>query len=242
MYETLIINGYDLAHYVTCIQSLDGLYNMGTPRGDNIVFPGVDGETWVDKPFQTGTVELGLFLRGNTVADFNEILRALRKIVSPGQKVTMQRRLSYNSGGETHTTQGEFAGGLNPTLQFQRFGRVTLTMKVLDGLWYANSAASVGIPNGGTLSIAGETRTHRMTIEMPPGTTISNATNGHTISNTAAAGGMVSIDVETMVATQDGVDVSHTLGWNKRFPMRLEPGSNYFSGSTANLSYSAAYL
>lgn len=243
MYETLIINGFDLAQYTTCIQSLDGLYNMGTPRGDNIVFPGVDGETWVDKPFAGGTIELGLFLVGETTAEFNTILRELRTIVSPGQRVTMERRLSYTGGNETQTCNGEFVGGLAPTLQFMRFGRASLTMKVLDGVWYSSNTILTGTPTSGTLTVPGETRTHRMTLELPAESSFTNATNGHVLTLAAPAGGIVTVDVERMTATQDGNDVSYALGWNKRYPMRLEPGiNNIVASATGNLSYRAAYL
>lgn len=139
MYETIIIDGFDLTDAVTCITSLDGIYQTPQVRGDNVVFPGVDGETWVDKPVAVNVIELGIVLKGDTTADFNDGYRALRKRVAPGKFLNLQRRMSYTAGNETHVATGEYASGLNPTMQLLRFGKTTLGLRVHDGLWHSDN-------------------------------------------------------------------------------------------------------
>lgn len=90
--------------------------------------------------------------------------------------------------------------------------------------------------------IKGEARTHRMTITMPPNGTLTNTTTDHSVSlNVPGGGGDVVIDVEAMTAFQGSVDVSYAMTWTRRFPMRLAPGNNNFTGS-GTVCYRAAYL
>lgn len=238
-YETLLINGVNLASYVSCIQSLDGLYTIGTPRGENVVIPGVDGEIYVDKSFQAGVIELGIFLAGSTTTQFNDNFRALKRLVQPGQRLNLTRRMSFSTGAEDHVASGEYASGLAPELRFMRFGRTSLGLRIHDGLWYGTGTQT--ITSSGTVNVLGDIRTHRMTITMPNYGTVTNTTTGHTIT-TAASGGNVLVDVENMTATQNGNSVSHLMTWNKRYPMRLAPGANTFSGSAVSITYTPAYL
>lgn len=139
MYETLIVDTVDLSDIVTCITVLDGMYTTPTTRSDNLVIPGVDGETWLDKPIATNVIELGLILVGNTTTEFNDAFRLLRKRVPPGKLLHLERRMSYTTGNESHQATGEFASGLAPTLQLMRFGRTTLGLRIHSGLWYDTS-------------------------------------------------------------------------------------------------------
>lgn len=95
--------------------------------------------------------------------------------------------------------------------------------------------------------ILGEIRTHRIVITMGPQATLTNTTTGHSVSmGIPISGGFsssnVTIDVEQMTATQDGMDVSSYMTWTRRFPMRLVPGNNDFTGDFAHICYRAAYL
>lgn len=243
MYETLLIDGTNLATVANCITSLDGLYSVGPVRGNNLVFPGVDGETWLDRPFDVNTINLGIVLEGDTTTKFNDAYRVLKLLIPPGKQVALTRRLSYTAGNEENVALGEYAGGLAPTLSLMRFGTTTLSIKIHGGLWYAASATTATAGTGSTITAPGETRTHRMTITMPTGGFLTNTTTNHTVSNTATGGsGTVIIDVEDMSATLDGNDVSNTLLWDRAFPMRLVPGVNTFIGSTCTVVYTPAYF
>lgn len=241
MFEAIIINDVDLASVASCVTSLDGLYQSGTPRGDNLIVPGVDGELYVDKAYQANVIELGIFLAGSTTAELNSAFRTLKRLVQPGRQLHLQRRMSFVEGDETHEAFGEYVSGLNPTVQLMRFGRTTLGLRILGGLWYATAPVTVSTSTG-SVDALGETRTHRMLVTMPPGTTVTNTTTGHTMTNTAGAGSNVVVDVENLTATQDGVDVSSTLTFNRRYPMRLVPGVQSFTGATVDIQYYPAYL
>lgn len=244
MYETLIVDGTDLATVVSCLESLDGLYQVGTPRGDNAVIPGVDGETYVDKPYGTQVVEFGVDLQGATTADFNESFRELKRLIRPGKQLSLERHLSYPGGDEVHVASGEWASGLNATVSLMRFGRTTFSLKIHDGLWYNQTSFTQPYANTTNVTINGETRTHRISLTMDAGHFVTNSTTGHTLSNNLAGGsGTVTVDVITMTATQGGIDVSASLSWNKRYPFQLVPGSNIISTDTAgNITYTEAYL
>lgn len=241
MYETLRVNGVDLSTVVDCVTSLDGLYHVGNVRSDNVVFPGVDGEKFVDRPFASNVIELGLVLKGDTVTGFNDSFRALKKLMQPGVELFLERLMSFSTGNETHVASGELVSGLNPTMQLMRFGKTTIGLKLLDGLWYASAPQTFIAAAGDTVDISGEARTHRMTVVVAPGTTLTNATTGHTIQNGVPVGANVVIDVESLTATQGANDVTNAVTWTGRYPMRLVPGPNTFTGTGCTITYTAAY-
>lgn len=245
IYERLLIDGQDLNNYCTCVESLDGLYFTGTQRSENITIPGMNGEVWVEKPFQAETMELGLTLAGDTTAEHNSMLRSLTRLVKPGRPLNLERRMSYSSGNEIHVATGEYVSGLRPQLRLMRFGKVALSLRVFEGMWHDNLVRGAGqnIASGGSITVAGDLPTVSLVVLMSAGTWIQNDTNGHRLENTAPAGGTVRVDATTMVATQDGLDVSYSLKWTHRHPMRLEPGVNTFTGSApVQIEYRAAYL
>ena len=245
MYETLIINGRDVRDYCVDITVIDGLYSMAVARGDNIVIPGVDGEIKTDKPYQTNVVELGLILKGNTTAEFNTALRALRSICPPNHLLSLERRMSFTTGNESHYALGEYTSGLSPTIQLARFGRTTLGVKVLEGVWHGNTDICVNV-NNSSMNVAGDGDTHRLTVTLPAVSSLTNTTTGHTMTMavpTDIGSGSVTVDVEACVATLGTTDVSNYLSWGAtRYAMRLTPGTNAFTGSAATVCYKPAYL
>lgn len=244
MFETLIINGNNIVDFCKDIQVIDGMYFGASMRGDNPIIPGVDGEFFVDKPYATNTVELGIVLLGYTQREFNDQARGLRLICAPGQKLSMERRMSYTTGNESHFAYGEYVSGLNPTVQLNRFGRTTLTMKVLEGVWHAESLYCVDVDNE-TMVALGDAHTHRMTVTLPYNGTVTNTTTDHTLIMSVPSGvgtGPVTVDVEACTAMQGTTNVSNYLSWGAtRYPMRLVPGSNVLSGSPVTICYKAAY-
>lgn len=256
MWDTLLVDGTDLSTIVSCVQTLDGNYNAAVARGDDITIPGVDGEIFTDKPYGAGTVDYGLVFAGDTTAEFNDQYRVLKTLIRPGKQLTLTRRVSYSTGNESHTAVATYASGLTMSPQLMRFGKVAVSFKILSGVWYAASPTTVSVGSGfsTTLAAAGETRTHKMTITVPGGSSITNSTNGFTLSldmsSIVYSGGTaptdpVTINVLNMTATQDGNDVSNCMTWNQRYPMRLEPGNNTIfpgAGITASFSYYPAYL
>lgn len=236
MYETLFIDGIDVAGLVSCVQKLDGLFITPSSRGSNIVIPGVDGEVHVDKPFEAGTVTAQLVLAGSTTGGFSDAYRQLRSVVRPGRRVQLVRQLSTTTGYEQHVAWGEYMSGLEPELQLARVGKVALTMKVLSGLWYGIDANTIGT---GAVTVLGDARTRRIVVSMSAGT-LANATTGTSL--TFSGPDPIDIDVESMTATNSlSIDVSEYLTWSGLFPLELDPGVNNLTG-TASISYRAAYL
>lgn len=246
-YEALLVNGVDLATF-GCVQLLDGIWEVSLPRGDDLTIPGLDGEIWTDKPYGAGTVDIGLILSGTTTTDFNDQYRALKILIQPGSLLTLSRHLSYTTGNEVHTANATFASGLSPTVTFLRFGKTTITFKLLDGVWYDTSTYSFSVSPGGSVTVTGvgETRTHKMTITMAPLSAITNVTTGHTLSfaKTGDDSTTISVDVMNISAHQGGNDVTQFMEWNMRYPFRIIPGAQsllYAGAGSASGTYTPAY-
>lgn len=235
MFDTIFVDGVDLATRVSCIQSLDGIYSTPNVRGSNLIIPGVDGEIFLPKSFDANVIELAIMINGTSNSDFNQAYRSLRRLIPPGKLLTLGRRLTYGGVTEDHTAQGEYVSGLTPSVQLLRFGKATIGLKVLEGIWYSSSTFATGT---GSVTINGDVRTHRMTITMSPGT-LTNNTTGTTL--TYAGTGSATIDVESMTAKEGTNDTSSKLVWNQTYPFELAPGLNSISG-TASIVYRAAYL
>lgn len=253
MYETLIVDGVDLSDVVTCVTDLNGMYATPSGRGDNLVFPGVHGETWVQKPFATNQLDLGLTLAGATTADFNQAYRTLRRVILPGKQLSLVRHVSYPGGNEQHEAIGEYAGGLAPTLSLMRFGRMTVSFKILTGLWYSTSYYDQYLTaSTPTVTNVGDVLTHNMVLSLSGPGTLTNATTDSTVTYSGTQIGLhkIRIDVPNMKATINNTneDVTKDLTWNRTFPMELAPGVNTFSetglwilGGT-RVYHKAAYL
>ncbi|MGZ4596281.1 MAG: phage distal tail protein [Actinomycetes bacterium] len=243
-WETLLVDGSDIASTARILQVWDGIHAVASERGDPVTVPGRDGVVDVDRAFDAFPVAIGLQLRGaSLLTGFNDVHRDLKRLCKPGRKVTLSRRLSYTTGQETHTCSGRYLSGLEPTLMTPALGRVVVSFLNLDGLWYGPST-TIGT---GTVSVLGDVRTRRMTVTLSGGagpTTVTNTTNGWAFTLTGSTSTAVAVDVENMTATQGGTDVSSRLSWTKGLPLQLEAGSNTLtcSSGSASIAYQPAYL
>lgn len=233
----LYINGTNLTTVVSCAMDLSGLYRGAITRGENLVFPGVDGATLTAKQFDQNIIEIPIMRTGTTNTTFNDSLRTLRQLIKPGQPLALERQLVFTSGTENHTATGELASDLSPALSLLRFGRTTLVLRIVDGLWHKKTAVSATITGSGSITAAGDVRTRKMTITMTAGT-LTNTTTGHALVYSGT--GTATIDVESMTATSGATNVSAFMTFNKGYPMELNPGVNNFTG-TATFSYYPAY-
>lgn len=248
MYETLLFDGTDIK--VSGVQSIevwDGVLSTPTGRGDDEHIPLVDGDVYVEKPFDAHPIGIGLVLTTGSRTLFNDTFRTLRRLAKVDGTVTLTRRLSYTAGNEEHTCTARYLSGLDPALSSAMAdGRLALVMKNLDGLWYG-TPVTIGT---GTSVVLGDVRTRKITVTFTGGTnpTLTNSTTGDTLTWTGAVGGTpVIVDVANMIATRGGTDVSSGLSWavGKVFPMTLKAGSNSLSlsgGGSVSVAYSPAYL
>ncbi|MGZ6838564.1 MAG: phage distal tail protein [Blastococcus sp.] len=244
MYDTFLINGTDIkVAGVRQVVDLSGAYSTAPLRAGQVVFPGRDGEAFLSRSFDAGSLTLGLVLLASGFAGFNDTYRTLRRLVAPGTQLTLTRRAAFATGNEDHTAKADYLSGLEPAVTAAgQVGRLALAFRLLEGLWYGPSA-TLGT---GSVTALGDTRTHRMTITLSAGTnpTLTNSVTGHSLTYTGSTSTAVAIDVEAMTATQGSTDVSANLTWTKTFPFRLNPGTQTVtcSSGSASISYQPAYL
>jgi hypothetical protein len=227
MYETLLFDGTDIKTAgVQSIEVWDGVLSTPSVRGDDEHVPLMDGDLYVDKPFDAHQIGIGLVLSAGSKTLFNDTFRTLRRLV----KVDGTAR---------------YVSGLDPTLSSaMAVGRLVLVMKNLGGLWYG-PAVTIGT---GASTVTGDVRTRKLTVTFTGGTnpTLTNTTTGEALTWTGAVGGTpVVVDVGNLSASQGGSDVSAGLSWTKTFPLTLRAGSNTLSlagGGSVSVAYSPAYL
>jgi hypothetical protein len=245
-YATLLIDGVDIASICDCVTSLDGLYDVGTTRGDNVEISGVDGEFWVDKPMAYNQLDLGIMFNTKSQIELNDKFRALKRLLQPGKLLELERHTTFSTGSEAHFATGELATALQMTTQVLRFGRMTLGIRVHQGIWTGDTYDfTVAGDDQAAYQVVGEYRTGIMNVTMDPGTTLTNLTNGFILSNTAPTWlGSVVVNTADMTATQGLSDVSGLLDWTGSQPFRLEAGENLLlvSDGTALITYTAVYL
>lgn len=236
-YEKLLVNGTDLASVTSCQMDLSGLWKGAVVRGDNIFVPGVDGVTQTAKQFDSNIVDIPVMLNGTTTTTMNDALRTFRLLLKPGVPLALERQMSFTAGNEQHTATGELANDISPAVSLLRFGRFTISLRIIDGLWHKKTSVAASVTTSGSIVSAGDVRTRRMVITMAAGT-LTSTTTGHTL--VYSGPGSADIDVEAMTAVSGATNVSSYVTWTKAYPMELQPGTNNFTG-TASFVYYPAY-
>ena len=244
MYETLLFDGTDIKSAgVQTIEVWDGALISPAPRGADQLIPFRDGEIYTAKAFEAHPVSIGLVLTPTSIMTLNDTLRTLRRLAAPDRTVSLTRRLSYTAGNEQQTCTARYLSGLDPALfQAMTNGRLVLTMRNLDGLWYGASTTIAA----GTSTVLGDVRTRKMTVTVSAGTapTVTNATNGSAFTVTGSTATPVVVDVLNQSATASGSDCSSRVSWSGTWPLQLEAGSNTLtiSSGTLSVAYFPAFL
>lgn len=204
LWDTFLINGTDIASLARIVEQWDGARQAGARRGANLTLPGVAGEVFVPKVRAVPTVTLGLALlacdpttgvtpaaEADQVAQFNANLRSLLRLVDASTTVplTVTRRMSLPGGAtESHEAQAELGAPMAPTLLAgARAARLTLELRILDGVWYAAGDSTASVTAGATTTVtsAGDTRTNRITATFSAGPSVlTNTTNGTSLAVT----------------------------------------------------------
>jgi hypothetical protein len=239
--DTILVDGTDLQTTARIIQSWGGVHSIAEQRGSGFVVPGRHGVVDdIDRPFDAGILSLGMLLRGGApdVTGFNDQLRTLQRLVKPGRKVTLTRRLTFTSGTEDHTTVAR-CQPFTPDMLTPADGRFVLNFELLDGLWYGTQVSFTrGASSAQT--ITGDTVTRRITLTLPGSGTLTNSTTGTAVTVTGAH----TLNVEARTTTGSLANVS-SVGDPLGAWFSLAPGSNtigWAGSGTATIAYNPAYL
>ncbi len=252
-WDTYFANGVDFSSLGCITEPFDAPYTEPGLRGDLPQYSGIDGAGYSDQPLNPGLLSFEIMLDpdcGSEAAqrsNLNTRYRNLRLICRPDRLSALTRRMSFDSGNETHTANGKLLS-ITPNHYGPEVMSCLVEFTILDGCWFGtlesvNAGASI------TPTIKGDVRTHHVSLVLSEGAVnpvVSNA-NGYTVSyvGTVPTGG-VSVDCFNRRATRisDSVDVSSNLRWTKGQAMRLDPGGNTIttSSGTVSLTYYPAYL
>lgn len=255
LYDTLLVNGTDLATMGCVAAPYEFPYNGAPQRGDLPQYDGFDGASYFDQPYDVGLLPITVVLSpacsgvsGGSWNALNDAFRALRLLCRPDLPSTLIRRMGFTTGNEEHTAAAKFLD-IVPARPGPLVLECLIEFTLLDGCWFGSletvAASGTILPN-----VKGDVRTQHITATLSAGAVnpiITNATNGYTFRyvGTIPTGG-VSINLFTRRATKisDSSDVSANLRWSKPHPFRLDPGVNIItcSSGTVGLTYLPAYL
>lgn len=267
-YDALYVNGTDIAVAgVRFIEELGPLYSTSPLRGENLVIPGRAGEVAVPKVIGARTMPLGMVITAadpttgvehasaiNSSRQARENFRTLMRLLNPGGTVTLKRLVGYPAGDEYHTCQAEFLSAVEPSydLGSDDYARAVIDLRLLDGVWYKETAAAASLTGSSSVTVAGDVTTRRMTVTFTGATgvqSLANTTTGETVTLSAldTATHAAVLDVEDFTAIRNSVSVlSKVAATGTDYAwMTLAPGANTMvvsGGGTVNLSYYPAYL
>lgn len=253
-WDTLLANGVDFSSLGCISEPYNAPYGQAPQRGDFSQYAGKDGAVYSDQPYDPGLISFEIMLAPDCGTDtakwknLNSRFRNLRMVCRPDRLTTLTRRMSFDTGDETHTGNGKLLS-ITPN----HFGPDVMSCLVeftlLDGCWFGPVEA-VGAFSSASPTIKGDGRTLRITATLSAGAVspvVTNAENAYSFSytGTVPAGG-ITVDVVNRRAKRisDNGDVSLNLRWAKSQPFRLDPGANSISttSGTVALSYYPAYL
>lgn len=264
MAESLSINGTALSTLLYAVQAGTGLVGAPPARGADYELPRFEGA--LEGPAWAGPRILpvrGLLVgnSGSALVPADARARMLDRaralialVVNNGDPLALTRVIPRASGGDlTVEAVGRYLGGLESVEEVAAHaGRVAFDLQLLDAFWHATADTTFTKSSGTAgVSIVGDTRTTRITLEFAASATpqtLTNHTTGEYI-NFPALDNDVIVDCEAMTAYDDTDDVSvaglvtqssTAVRW-----MSFVPGTNSLtlSGATSvGVAYRAAYL
>lgn len=256
LYDTLLVNGTDLASMGCVAAPYEFPYNGAPQRGDLPQYDGFDGAAYFDQPYDVGLLPITVVLSpacsgvsGGSWNALNDAFRALRLLCRPDRPSTLVRRMGYSTGNEEHTAAAKLLD-IVPARPSPTVMECLIEFTLLDGCWFGPLETIGSITPSGVPTVKGDVRTLRVIATLSAGAvnpTITNVTNGYTFTylGTVPTGG-ISVNTLTRKATKvsDSSDVSANLRWSKVHPFRLEAGANTItvSSGSVGLTYYPAYL
>ena len=140
MTDTIRVNGQSLSD-ITPVggagRVVEQVWNgvLGTEYVASL--PDLVGPVWPDI---TATrvpreISVGLLVIGDTRADFLDTLAALERVCDVTTPVVLTRSMAVGYGTTSATARAVFLGGLDPTMDSDRVGRVMPRWQMLDATW-----------------------------------------------------------------------------------------------------------
>lgn len=256
LYDTLIVNGTDLATMGCVAAPYEFPYTSPPQRGDLPQYDGFDGVSYLDQPYDVGLVPLTIVLSpacsglaGGSWTTLNDAFRALRLLCRPDRPSTLVRRMEFSSGQESHTAAAKLLD-IVPARPSPTVMECLVEFTLLDGCWFGPTESIGSFAVSGVPTVKGDVRTLRILATLSAGAVnpvITNVTNDYTFRyvGTVPVGGVI-VDTLNRRATKvsDSSDLSANLRWSKAHPFRLEAGANTITISSGSLAmtYSPAYL
>lgn len=244
---TLLFGATDLASLCT-VEDLTDFWSSSDLRGDLSASAGVDGVTSSPRPVASKVCSGSVVVSGESRADTEDAVADLKAVLRTGASQTVTRRRIV-SAGNLDTSQTAIVRNAEERWLGHYDCRLLLGVELLDGLWYGTSQNIASA--AGTQSIAGDTRTRKITATLSAGAVnpvITNTTEGNGYSFRyvgTVPPGDVEVDVLTRRVTglTGSVDLSGNLRWSKSDPFQLDPGDNTItvSSGTCALDYYPAY-
>lgn len=195
---------------------------------------------WVpkDADYQLGLLMLGREASGQlTRARYLENARSLRRLLfNDAQPFTYRRTLDLSSGAQDVEGPARYVSGLDVAQVAAHAGRAMVRLSLLDGFLYDRADTTV---NPGTVTVAGDARTRRMTLTLPGAGTLTNSTLGVSVT----VSGATTLDVEAFTSSGGVGLVTGQSGSDYWFEFAVGPNIVTWSGSdTPSIAYRAAHL
>lgn len=244
--ETFKVDGVILNTFAWNIDTLSGREGLPPRRGKNIPIPFRTGRVWTPKTYEERTINLSMWVKGSTEdgvipaegarAKYNDNLRVLKRLFAPTQRqVSLERKLRFTTGLETHTALAELANLMEPLNMGSRMANLNVDLRMADPWWYGVTQSTDVLAAGATINNPGDVEATSMFITFVGPLTnprLRNNSISPTIDvrylGTIAAGQTVVLDTTLFSAIDQGGSsvvgaVSHvgSLLW-----MMLIPGNN----------------
>jgi hypothetical protein len=173
--EDFLVDGTSLMTLAYAIQTISGRERLPPKIGDNIRIPYRHGRVWKPKTADEQVITLGMWVRGCDVngvtagdprAYFQSNLRTLKRLFAPtGRQLTLQRKILYTTGMETHNGLGEAASQIDAQGQSRHHATFTVDIRMADPWWYGASTSTDVTSAGGTITNIGDVEATNIVIQ-----------------------------------------------------------------------------
>lgn len=234
-------DGESLHTYAHSIESLTGLMQPPSLRGNDGQVAYLPGDIWEEKVPESRILPLGMWVIGSTMAEFqsnwNDLVRLLW---TPGRQFDLTKR--FYDGGllRVATAKAEYSGGMSPSMIGQKGARCVVDVKLADPYFYDDTPQVFNLVDGdNTINIRGNSPTRNIiaTINGARDNTIIRVKSPGVAHQFQYNGSLAASDVAT-ISSQDYTSMTSVGGapafdtellvthTGSRYWMILQPGDN----------------
>jgi hypothetical protein len=208
--DTVSVDGTDLAT-LAIITDVSGAIAGPAPANAPIVLPHRRGGIYVASEMQPYSWDLPLAVVAASRAALASALASLAALLDSHQESHVFTR---SVGGVTATSVGMLVSAWQPQIRGEFTALLPLTVMNLDGCWYTTSDSET-VTTSGTVTLPGTLASSRITLTLsgdagPQTVAVTETTTSVTFSGASDVNNVV-IDVESMTATRNAIDVSGLL-------------------------------